>query len=156
MAYQLVPLAYAYTALEPSIDERTMQIHHDKHHQTYVTNLNAAIDKHPELSSKTPVELVSNLAAIPEDIRAAVRNSGGGDVNHTLFWDVLGPNAGGAPSGALGAAIDTAFGGFDAFKTQLAAAGAGRFGSGWAWLSVNSDGSLRIESTANQDSPYSE
>lgn len=156
MAYPLVPLPYAYNALEPSIDERTMQIHHDKHHQTYVTNLNAAIDKHPELSSKTPVELVSNLATVPEDIRTAVRNSGGGDVNHTLFWDVLGPNAGGAPTGALANAINTAFGSFDAFKGQIAAAGAARFGSGWAWLSVNPDRSLRVESTANQDTPYSE
>jgi Fe-Mn family superoxide dismutase len=156
MPYQLVPLPYEYSALEASIDEQTMRIHHDRHHQTYVNNLNAAVEKHPELFNKTPIELVSNLNAVPEDIRTAVRNNGGGDVNHTLFWDVLGPNAGGAPSGALGDAINAAFGGFDAFKAQVAAAGAGRFGSGWAWLSVNPDGTLRIESTPNQDSPYSE
>jgi Fe-Mn family superoxide dismutase len=154
--YQLAPLPYDYTALEPHIDEQTMHLHHDRHHQTYVNNLNAAIEKHPDLFSKSSLELVKNLNAVPEDIRTAVRNNGGGDVNHTMFWEIMGPNAGGAPSGELAAAINSAFGSFDDFKKQLAAAGAGRFGSGWAWLSVNPDGSLRIESTANQDSPYSE
>ena len=156
MPYQLVPLSYDYAALEPTIDEQTMRIHHDKHHQAYVTNLNTAIDKHPELGNKSSIELVSNLGAIPEDIRTAVRNNGGGDVNHTLFWDVLGPNAGGAPSGRLGDAINAAFTSFDNLKAQIAAAGAARFGSGWAWLSVSAGGLLRVESTANQDSPYSE
>ncbi len=156
MPYQLAPLPYDYTALEPHIDEQTMHLHHDRHHQTYVNNLNAAIEKHPDLFSKSSLELVKNLNAVPEDIRTAVRNNGGGDVNHTMFWEIMGPNAGGAPSGELAAAINSAFGSFDDFKKQLAAAGAGRFGSGWAWLSVNPDGSLRIESTANQDSPYSE
>lgn len=156
MPYPLVPLPYAYNALEPTIDEETMHLHHDRHHQTYVNNLNAAVEKHPELFSKTPIELISNLGAIPEDIRTAVRNNGGGDVNHTMFWEIMGPNAGGAPSGALASAINQAFGSFDNFKTQLGAAAAARFGSGWAWLSLNPDGSLRIESTANQDSPYSE
>jgi Fe-Mn family superoxide dismutase len=149
-------LPYAHNALEPTIDEETMHLHHDRHHQTYVNNLNAAIEKHPELFSKTPIELISNLNAIPEDIRTAVRNNGGGDVNHTMFWEIMGPGAGGAPTGALASAINQAFGSFDNFKTQLGAAAAGRFGSGWAWLSLSPDGSLRIESTANQDSPYSE
>jgi Fe-Mn family superoxide dismutase len=156
MPYSLVPLPYDYTALEPTIDEETMHLHHDRHHQTYVNNLNAAVEKHPELFNKSPIELISNLAAIPDDIRTAVRNNGGGDVNHTLFWAIMGPNAGGQPSGALGQAINSTFGSFDNFKTQLGAAAAGRFGSGWAWLSLNADGSLIVESTANQDSPYSE
>jgi len=149
-------LPYDYTALEPTIDEETMHLHHDRHHNTYVTNLNAAVEKHPELFSKSSIELISNLAAIPEDIRTAVRNNGGGDVNHTMFWEIMGPNAGGQPSGALGDAINATFGSFDNFKTQIGAAAAGRFGSGWAWLSLSPDGSLRIESTANQDNPYSE
>jgi Fe-Mn family superoxide dismutase len=156
MPYSLVPLPYDYTALEPTIDEETMHLHHDRHHQTYVNNLNAAVEKHQELFNKTPIELVSNLAAIPDDIRTAVRNNGGGEVNHTIFWAIMGPNAGGQPSGALAQAINSTFGSFDNFKTQLGAAAAGRFGSGWAWLSLTADGSLIIESTANQDSPYSE
>src|SRR5712691_8442198 len=121
MPYQLVPLPYDYTALEPTIDEETMHLHHDRHHQAYVNNLNAAVEKHAELFGKTPLELISNLNAVPEDIRTAVRNNAGGDVNHTLFWEIMGPNAGGAPTGALAAAIDGAFGSFDAFKAQLAA-----------------------------------
>src|SRR5579859_6366347 len=151
MPYQLSPLPYDYTALEASIDEQTMHIHHDRHHQTYVTNLNAAVEKHPELFSKTPVELVSNLNAVPEDIRTAVRNSGGGDVNHTLFWEIMGPNAGGAPSGDLATAINSTFGSFDELKKQIGAAAAGRFGSGWAWLTLSADGTLKVESTPNQD-----
>src|SRR5438552_13152 len=111
MAYSLVPLPYDYTALEPSIDELTMHLHHDRHHQTYVNNLNAAVEKHPDLFSKTSIELISNLNAIPEDIRTAVRNNGGGDVNHTIFWNIMGPNAGGTPTGELAAAIDSTFGG---------------------------------------------
>jgi Fe-Mn family superoxide dismutase len=154
--YPLIALPYDYTALEASIDEQTMHLHHDMHHQTYVNNLNAAIEKHPDLFSKSPIELVSNLAALPDDIRTAVRNNGGGDVNHTIFWEIMGPNAGGAPTGALATAIDTTFGSLDELKKQIGAAAAGRFGSGWAWLSLSSDGSLRVESTANQDSPYSE
>jgi Fe-Mn family superoxide dismutase len=156
MPYSLVPLPYDYTALEPTIDELTMHLHHDRHHQTYVNNLNAAVEKHSELFSKTPIELVSNLAAIPDDIRTAVRNNGGGEVNHTIFWSIMGPNAGGQPTGQLAQAISSTFGSFDNFKAQLGAAAAGRFGSGWAWLSMNPDGSLIVESTANQDSPYSD
>jgi Fe-Mn family superoxide dismutase len=156
MPYSLVPLPYDYTALEPTIDELTMHLHHDRHHQTYVNNLNVAVEKHPELFSKTPIELISNLGAIPDDIRTAVRNNGGGDVNHTIFWSIMGPNAGGQPTGQLAQAISSTFGSFDNLKTQLGASAAGRFGSGWAWLSLNPDGSLIIESTANQDSPYSE
>jgi Fe-Mn family superoxide dismutase len=156
MPYSLVPLPYDYTALEPTIDELTMHLHHDRHHQTYVNNLNAAVEKHSELFNKTPIELVSNLAAIPDDIRTAVRNNGGGEVNHTIFWSIMGPNAGGQPTGQLAQAISSTFGSFENFKTQLGAAAAGRFGSGWAWLSMNPDGSLIVESTANQDSPYSD
>jgi len=156
MAYEVPPLPYDYTALEPHIDEQTMHLHHDKHHQAYVTNLNAAIEKHPELGSKSPEELIKNLDSIPEDIRAAVRNNGGGHVNHSMFWQIMGPNGGGAPTGALADAITGAFGSFDAFKTQFNDAGVKRFGSGWAWLVKSSDGKLQIVSTANQDNPMSE
>ncbi len=156
MPYEVIPLPYPYNALEPYIDEQTMHLHHDRHHATYVANLNAAVEKHPELFSKTPEELISDLSAIPEDIRTAVRNNGGGDVNHTMFWQIMGPNAGGQPTGPLADAINATFGSFDNFKSQLTAAALGRFGSGWAWLSLNPDGTLRVESTANQDSPLSE
>lgn len=156
MPYQANPLPYAYNALEPSIDELTMHLHHDKHYVGYVNNLNVAIEKHPELFSKSVPDLLRNLNSIPEDIRTAVRNNGGGDANHALYFDIMGPNAGGEPTGALADAINKAFGGFDQFKTQLAAAGAGRFGSGFAWLSVNQGGGLVIESTPNQDSPLME
>ena len=152
MAHELAPLPYDYAALEPHIDEQTMRIHHGKHHQAYVTNLNAALEKHPGLQAKTVDALVADLAAVPEDIRTAVRNNGGGHVNHTLFWQWMAPNAGGAPTGALADAMTAAFGSFDTFKEQFKKAALGRFGSGWAWL-VLVDGKLAIESTPNQDSP---
>jgi Fe-Mn family superoxide dismutase len=152
MAHQLPPLPYDFAALEPHIDAQTMQIHHGKHHQAYVNNLNAALEKHPELQSKSADDLIKNLNAVPEDIRTAVRNNGGGHVNHTLFWTLMAPGAGGAPTGALADAIGSAFGTFDAFKEAFAKAGVGRFGSGWAWL-IDTNGKLSIESTANQDNP---
>ncbi len=156
MAHELPPLPYAYDALEPHIDEQTMRIHHDRHHQTYITNLNAALEGHSSLDGKSAEELVSDLDSVPEGIRTAVRNNGGGHANHTFFWEIMGPGGGGAPSGALAEAIDSTFGSFDDFKGQVAAAAAARFGSGWAWLTVDSDGGLQVESTANQDSPLSE
>ena len=152
MAHTLAPLPYAFDALEPHVDAQTMQIHHGKHHQAYVTNLNAALDKHAGLQDRALEALLGNLAGLPDDIRAAVRNNGGGHWNHTLFWQSMGPNAGGEPTGALGAAISAAFGDFATFKTQFAAAGVGRFGSGWAWL-LNDGGKLSIVSTPNQDNP---
>lgn len=155
MAFQLPALPYPNNALEPHIDALTMEIHHDRHHNTYVTNLNAALEKAPELQDKSIEELLSDLNAVPEAIRTAVRNNGGGHANHTLFWEVIGPNGGGAPTGALAAAIDSELGGFDKFKEDFAAAATTRFGSGWAWLSVK-DGKLAISSTPNQDSPISE
>lgn len=155
MAHELAPLPYAFDALEPHIDTQTMQIHHGKHHAAYVTNLNAAIEKHPELSGKSAEELIKNLAAVPEDIRTAVRNNGGGHVNHTMFWQIMGPGQGGAPSGKFADAINGAFGGVDAFKDLMQKAGATRFGSGWAWL-VEANGKLAVESTANQDNPMME
>ena len=155
VAFELPALPYAYNALEPHIDEQTMRIHHDKHHGTYVTNLNAAIEKHPELASKSVEDLLRGINTVPEDIRTAVRNNGGGHANHTMFWEIMGPGAGGAPTGALGDAITSTFGGFDAFKDQVNKAALARFGSGWAWL-VDSGGKLSIESTANQDSPLME
>ncbi len=155
MTYKLPELPYAYDALEPHIDELTMKLHHDKHHNTYVTNLNAAIDKHPELGSKSVEELVSNLNELPEDIRMAVRNSGGGHANHTFFWEIMAANAGGEPTGAIKGAIESAFGNYEEFKAAFTAAALGRFGSGWAWL-VDNDGKLEIMSTPNQDSPLSE
>ncbi len=156
MAFEVPALPYAYDALEPHIDETTMHLHHDKHHQAYVTNLNAAIDKHPELASHSPEDLVKNLATLPEDIKAAVRNNGGGHVNHTMFWESMGPNAGGEPTGALAEAITSTFGSFDAFKTQFNDAGVKRFGSGWSWLVKGTDGKLAIVSTANQDNPLTD
>lgn len=152
MAYTLPDLPYAYDALEPYIDEETMHLHHDKHHNTYVTNLNAAIEKHPELGEKTVEELLADFSSVPEDIQTAVRNNGGGHANHTFFWEILGPNAGGEPTGAIKEAIDEAFGSFEDFKEEFKTAATGRFGSGWAWLVVK-DGKLAITSTANQDSP---
>ena len=152
MAHELAPLPYAFDALEPHIDAQTMQIHHGKHHAAYVTNLNAAVDKHPELAGKSADDLIKNLAAVPEDIRTAVRNTGGGHVNHTMFWQIMGPGAGGAPTGKLADAINGAFGNFDTFKDLIQKAGATRFGSGWAWL-VEANGKLAVESTANQDNP---
>ncbi len=155
MAFQLSPLPYAYEALEPFIDTMTMQIHHDKHHAAYVNNLNAAIEKHPELSKKSLVELLSDLNAVPEDIRTAVRNHGGGTWNHDLFWQVMAPKAGGEPKGDLAKAVDAAFGNFTNFKTEFEKAANGRFGSGWAWLIKKGSG-LAIVSTANQDNPMSD
>ncbi|GAE30720.1 superoxide dismutase [Halalkalibacter hemicellulosilyticus] len=155
MAYELPQLPYAANALEPHIDEATMNIHHGKHHNTYVTKLNDALKGHDELASKSVEELVSNLDAVPESIRTAVRNNGGGHANHTLFWKLLSPNGGGAPTGELAAAIDEAFGSFDKFKEEFANAGATRFGSGWAWLIVDG-GKLAITSTPNQDTPLME
>jgi Fe-Mn family superoxide dismutase len=154
MAYSLPPLPYAYNALEPYIDARTMEIHHTKHHQAYINNVNGAIAG-TELE-KLPVEtLISDLSKVPEDKRTAVRNNGGGHANHSLFWTILGPGAGGKPNGELAQAIDSTFGGFDAFKEQFGKAAATRFGSGWAWLSL-SGGKLQVESTPNQDSPLME
>jgi len=156
MAFEVPPLPYDYNALEPHIDEATMHYHHDNHHQTYVTNLNNALANYPDLQGKTIEELLSNLEAIPEAIRTAVRNNGGGHWNHTFFWEIMAPNAGGAPDGELAAAIDAAFGSFDAFKEKFKAAALGRFGSGWAWLIAAPDGSLSIMSTPNQDNPLME
>ncbi len=153
MAHTLPELGYALNALEPHIDALTMEIHHGKHHQAYITNLNAAIDGKADLTSKSALELISNLAAVPEEIRGAVRNNGGGHVNHSFFWKVIAPGGAKAPSGELAAAIDKAFGSFDAFKEAFAKAGATRFGSGWAWLCKKADGSLGVCSTANQDNP---
>lgn len=153
MAHELPELGYAYDALEPSIDARTMEIHHTKHHQAYVNNLNTAIAGKSDLESKSLCELLGNLDAVPEDIRTAVRNNGGGHANHSLFWKTMAPGGAKSPSGDLAAAIDQAFGSFDAFKEAFGKAAATRFGSGWAWLVKKSDGSLAICSTANQDTP---
>ncbi|MGG4490026.1 superoxide dismutase SodA [Metabacillus idriensis] len=155
MAYELPQLPYAYDALEPHIDKETMNIHHTKHHNTYITNVNAALEGHEDLLSKSVEELVSNLDAVPEAARTAVRNNGGGHANHSLFWTVLSPNGGGAPSGELADKINSKFGSFETFKEEFAKAGATRFGSGWAWLVVN-NGELEVTSTPNQDSPLME
>jgi superoxide dismutase, Fe-Mn family len=155
MPHQLPALPYDAAALEPHIDAQTMQIHHGKHHAAYVNNLNAALEKHPALQGKSAEELLQGLSTVPEEIRTAVRNNGGGHVNHTMFWQIMGPGKGGAPSGAIGDAIKAAFGSFDSFKEQMNKAGVGRFGSGWAWL-VDAGGKLSIESTANQDNPMME
>lgn len=155
MSFTLPSLPYDPAALEPHIDAQTMQIHHGKHHNAYVTNLNAAIEKHPQLASKSSTELIENLNAVPEDIRTAVRNNGGGHVNHTMFWNIMGPGKGGAPTGAIGEAITSTFGSFDTFKEQMNKGGATRFGSGWVWLTENK-GTLQVESTANQDNPSME
>jgi superoxide dismutase, Fe-Mn family len=155
MAHQLPPLPYDAAALEPHIDAQTMQIHHGKHHAAYVNNLNAALEKHADLQSKSAEDLIKNLGAIPDDIRGAVRNNGGGHVNHTMFWQIMGPGKGGQPTGAIADAINGAFGSFDAFKDQMNKGGATRFGSGWVWL-VSSGGKLTVESTANQDNPMSD
>jgi Fe-Mn family superoxide dismutase len=156
MAFELPPLPYDYTALEPHIDEATMHFHHDNHHNTYVTNLNNAIAKHPELEGRSLDELLANLDAVPEDIRTVVRNNGGGHWNHSFFWEIMGPNAGGEPTGALAEAINSAFGSFAEFKEKFKAAATGRFGSGWAWLVTDAAGVLSISSTPNQDNPLME
>lgn len=152
MAYQLPALPYAFDALEPHFDALTMEIHHDRHHATYVNNVNAALEGHADLAAKSVEELISNLDAVPENIRTAVRNNGGGHANHSLFWEILSPNGGGAPTGELADAINAAFGSFDSFKEQFGKAAAGRFGSGWAWLVVDG-GKLAITTTEYQDSP---
>lgn len=156
MAHSLSDLPYDKNALEPHIDATTMEIHHDKHHATYISKLNAAIEGKADLESKSIEDLISDLNTVPEDIRTAVRNNGGGHANHTFFWSILSPNGGGTPTGALGDAITSAFGSFDAFKEKFEAAGATRFGSGWAWLIVNKSGALEVTSTPNQDSPLME
>jgi Fe-Mn family superoxide dismutase len=153
MAHTLPELGYAYDALEPHIDARTMEIHHSKHHQAYITNLNNAIAGKADLEAKSLADLVADLSAVPEDIRMAVRNNGGGHANHAFFWKVIAPGGSKTPTGELAAAIDKAFGSLDAFKEAFAKAGATRFGSGWAWLVKKSDGSLAVCSTANQDCP---
>ena len=152
MPFTLPPLPYATNALEPHIDARTMEIHHGKHHQTYVTNLNAALEKAPELASQSLEQLLAGVNKAPEAVRTAIRNNGGGHWNHSMFWEIMGPSAGGSPSGKVGDAIKSSFGDFDKFKEQFAAAAAGRFGSGWVWL-LNEGGKLSITSTPNQDNP---
>lgn len=156
MAFELPPLPYANNALEPNIDAQTMEIHHDRHHATYVTNLNNALKDSPALQNMGIEELMQNLDKVPESARTAVRNNGGGHANHSMFWEIMGPNGGGQPSGELAGAIDSAFGSFDAFKQQLTTAGTGRFGSGWAWLVAAPDGTVSITSTPNQDTPLME
>lgn len=157
MAYELPPLPYDYAALEPFIDVDTMHFHHDKHHQAYITNVNAALEKHPDLAAKPVDELIKNMQAVPEDIRATVQNNGGGHSNHSIFWTIMGPagspGIGGEPTGAIAAQIKADFGDFESFKKAFNDAGAKRFGSGWAWA-VYSDGKLKVISTANQDSPF--
>lgn len=156
MAFELPPLPYDYSALEPHIDTQTMQIHHDKHHATYVNNLNTALQGQDDLASKDIVDILKNLNDVPEAIRTAVRNNGGGHANHTMFWEIMGPNGGGEPTGALAQAITSTFGSFADFKAKINDAGAKRFGSGWSWLVVDTSGQLQVVSTANQDSPYSD
>lgn len=156
MVFELPALPYDFNALEPHIDARTMEIHHGKHHNAYTSNLNAAVEKHPELAGKSVEELLSDLDSVPEDVRTAVRNNGGGYANHNMFWTAMSPSGGGEPSGSLADAVNSAFGDFSAFKDAFAKAGMTRFGSGWAWLSKKSDGSLSVTSTANQDNPLSE
>jgi len=155
MAFTLPPLPYDFAALEPHIDAKTMEIHHGKHHQTYVNNLNAAIEKAPELANKSLDDLMRNVNTVPESVRIAVRNNGGGHWNHSMFWQIMAPKAGGEPGGNLGNAIRSAFGDFAKFREQFSAAGVGRFGSGWAWL-INNGGKLSIASTPNQDNPLME
>jgi superoxide dismutase, Fe-Mn family len=155
MAFTLPPLPYDFSALEPHIDAKTMEIHHDKHHQTYVNNLNAALEKAPELAKKSLDDLMKSINTVPEAVRTAVRNNGGGHWNHSMFWQIMAPKAGGEPGGKLADAIKTAFGDFAKFREQFSAAATGRFGSGWAWL-INSGGKLSITSTPNQDNPLME
>ncbi len=156
MAFQLPQLPYAYNALEPHIDAQTMEIHHSKHHQAYVNNVNAALEAHAQLANLSVEDLCRNLSDVPENIRTAVRNNGGGHYNHSLFWEIMSPGKGGAPTGELAAAIDATFGSFDNFKAEFSKAAATRFGSGWAWLSVGRDGKLAVTSTPNQDNPLME
>ncbi len=156
MTFQMIPLPYGYEALEPSIDAKTVELHYSKHHATYLTNLNAALEKHPELGSLSIEQILSDLNRIPEDIRTVVRNNGGGFYNHNIYWAIMGPKSGGEPTGSLGEAIRSTFGSFASFKEQIEKAGLGRFGSGWAWLSKQKDGKLVIHSTPNQDTPLAE
>lgn len=151
--FELPELPYAFDALEPHIDALTMEIHHDRHHATYVANLNAALEKHPEFEGGCAGQMIANLSAVPEDIRTAVRNNAGGHVNHTMFWKMMSPNGGGNPTGAVAEKIDESFGSFENFKNAFTQAATGRFGSGWAWLIVNKEGKLEVTSTANQDNP---
>jgi Fe-Mn family superoxide dismutase len=156
MAFELPPLPYDYSALEPYIDTQTMQLHHDKHHQAYVTALNNALKDQAQFASLSLEELMRRINEVPESIRTIVRNNGGGHINHTMFWQIMKPNGGGEPTGAIASAIQSAFGSFDAFKTAFNDAGVKRFGSGWAWLILDSSGKLQITSTANQDSPFTD
>jgi Fe-Mn family superoxide dismutase len=156
VAYTQAPLPYDFAALEPHIDTQTMQLHYGKHHTAYITNLNAAVEKHPELFSKSAEELVRDLKSVPEDIRTAVRNHGGGHVNHTMFWQIMKPNGGGKPTGAIADAIKSTFGSFEDFQKQFNDAGLKQFGSGWAWLVKNSSGKLQVVSTPNQDNPMTD
>ena len=155
MAHGLLPLPYAYNALEPHIDEQTMRVHHDKHHAAYVSNLNAALEKHPDLQKDSVEDLLRGINSVPETIRTAVRNNGGGHANHTMFWQIMGPGAGGEPTGAVADAIKSSFGSFVSLKEQLTKVAMGRFGSGWAWV-LDAGGKLVVESSANQDSPLME
>jgi len=155
MSFELAPLPYDYSALEPHIDTQTMQIHHDKHHAAYITNLNKALESAPELAGKSIDEIVSNLSAVPEKIRQAVINNGGGHYNHTLFWGIMGPKGGGEPKGDLAKAIEAAFGNYEGLREKMNNAGMTRFGSGWAWLVLDKEGKLQVLSTANQDCPLS-
>lgn len=152
--FELPPLPYAYNALEPHIDAATMRFHHDRHHATYVKNLNAAVEKYPQLKGRSAEQLLQNLNSVPEDIRTTVRNNGGGHVNHSMFWRIMSPDGGGEPTGEIASVINQNFGNFAEFKKRFNAAGEGRFGSGWAWLVRTRDGSYQITSTANQDSPF--
>ena len=156
MTHELPALTYEFSDLEPHIDARTMEIHHGKHHNAYITNLNAALESHPELQDKSIEELLKDLGAVPSDIRGAVQNNGGGHYNHTLFWPSMSADGGGIPSGNLAAAIDSTFNDFESFKAEFSAAAATRFGSGWAWLSIDGNNNLTVSSTANQDNPISE
>jgi Fe-Mn family superoxide dismutase len=156
MPHELPPLPYDFSALEPHIDAQTMQIHHDKHHAAYVNNLNAALDKHSALSDRSLEDIIKELADVPEDIRTAVRNNGGGHINHSMFWKIMGPNGGGEPTGPIASAINETFGSFEEFKTQFSDAGVKRFGSGWVWLIKSKTGKLEITSTPNQDNPMME
>jgi Fe-Mn family superoxide dismutase len=156
MSFELPALPYAYNALEPAIDAMTMEIHYTKHHAAYLKNLNSALEKYPDVSKMTIEQILKDLSKVPEDVRTAVRNNGGGYYNHMIYWSIMAPNAGGEPKGKLETAINTAYGNFTAFKAEVEKAGLGRFGSGWAWLSRKADGSVVVHSTPNQDSPISD
>src|SRR6266852_2037458 len=156
MAYELPPLPYGFDALEPNIDAKTMEIHHDRHHAAYVNNANGALEKHPDLAKKSVEDLLRGISSVPEDVRNVLRNNGGGHSNHSIFWTIMAPGGGGNPPGRIGDAIKSAFGSYDAFKEQLTKAAVGQFGSGWAWLVADKNGKIFIKSYPNQDSPYME